>query len=185
MNLQSNSPCVPILQLKKGAVVMCTVNLDMEHGICNGSQGIVVDILTPSNGPPIPVVKFSNGLVRQIQVHHWQSDEFPTIAIGQIPLCLAWALTIHKIQGATLTLAEMDLGSSIFECGQTYVALSRIKSLDGLYLSSFHPQKIRAHSKVMRFYQSIPELDYSLIPMANKEETNTEKLDPDIKVIKF
>jgi ATP-dependent DNA helicase PIF1 len=79
--------------------------------------------------------------------HHWQSTDYPTIAIKQYPLQLAWALTIHKIQGATLNMAQMDVGTSIFEYGQTYVAMSRVKSLDGLYLSDFNPKKIKANPK--------------------------------------
>ena len=77
------------------------------------------------------------------------------MAIGQIPLILAWALTIHKIQGATLAMGQMDIGQSIFEYGQTYVALSRIQSLEGLYLSSFEPGRIRANPKVKEFYQML------------------------------
>ena len=91
---------------------------------------------------------------------YWQSEDFPTIAVGQYPLCLAWAITIHKIQGATLSMAEVDIGSSIFECGQTYVALSRVKSLDGLYLSKFDPKKIKVNDKVRSFYNSIPDVEY-------------------------
>ena len=88
-----------------------------------------------------------------------QSDEYPCIGVGQIPLCLAWALTIHKIQGATLTMAEMDLGLSVFEYGQTYVALSRIKSLEGLYLSAFQARRIKSNPLVKEFYKTIPEID--------------------------
>jgi ATP-dependent DNA helicase PIF1 len=182
MNLQSNSSCVPLLKLKKGAVVMCLINLDMENGICNGSQGVVIDILPGIS--PVPVVKFTNGLTRQIHPHYWQSDEYPTIAIGQIPLCLAWAITIHKIQGATLSLAEMDLGNSIFEYGQTYVALSRIQSLDGLYLSSFHPQRIKANPKVVAFYRAMPILDYTIVvpPLPTITEPTTSST---VKIIKL
>ena len=57
-------------------------------------------------------------------------------------------------------MAEIDIGSSIFECGQTYVALSRVKSLDGLYLSSFDPKKIKVNQKVKEFYHSIPDVEY-------------------------
>jgi len=157
-------PCPQVLRMKKGAAVMCTINLDMENGICNGSQGIVLDILentipTQTNiSPTIIKVRFSNGITRDIGLHYWQSDDYPMLAIGQYPLSLAWALTIHKIQGATLSMAEMDIGQSIFEYGQTYVALSRIKSLDGLYLSAFHSQKIKANPKVSEFYKTIPEI---------------------------
>ena len=153
--LISGTQCSPILRLKKGASVMCTVNLDLENGICNGSQGIVED-MTEIGGMILPLVRFSNGITRTIHFHWKQSEEYPRIAIGFIPLCLSWAMTIHKIQGATLKMAEMDIGSSIFEYGQTYVALSRVESLDGLYLSSFDPIKIRSHPKVVEFYQSIP-----------------------------
>ena len=158
----NNLQCNQVLRLKKGAAVMCTFNLDMENSICNGSQGVVIDIIDTCT-PPLPVVRFSNGITRTIQPKYWQSDEFPKIAIGQYPLCLAWALTIHKIQGATLTMAEMDIGQSIFEYGQTYVALSRIKSLDGLYLSDFHSEKIAANPKVVAFYDTIPRIEYSRI----------------------
>jgi ATP-dependent DNA helicase PIF1 len=127
----------------------------MENGICNGSQGIVEDIIE-NNGSPLIKVRFSNGIVRMISIHYWQADDYPMLAIGQYPLCLAWALTIHKIQGATLSMAEIDIGQSIFEYGQTYVALSRIKSLDGLYLSEFQPERIQANPKVVEFYRKFP-----------------------------
>jgi hypothetical protein len=85
----------------------------------------------------------------------WQSDKIPGIGVSQVPLILAWALTIHKSQGATLDAAEIDVGSGIFECGQTYVALSRVKSLDGLYLTSFDASKIRINRKVKEFYDNL------------------------------
>lgn len=150
--LMSNTPCIPDLQLKRGAAVMCTVNLDMERGICNGSQGIVTNFVGSDNRPE---VKFSNGITIVIGPHSWQSSEYPTIAISQYPLQLAWALTIHKIQGATLAMAQIDIGNGIFEYGQTYVALSRIQSLDGLYLAGFNPGRIKANPKVKTFYSLI------------------------------
>jgi len=150
-----NSSCVSELELKRGAMVMCTVNLDMEQGICNGSQGVILDFIGEAN---VPLVQFSNGIKTTISRNYWQSEEYPIIAIGQYPLCLAWALTIHKIQGATLAKAQMDIGQSIFEYGQTYVALSRIQSLDGLYLSSFSPNRIKANPKVVEFYKTIPDI---------------------------
>ena len=64
-------------------------------------------------------------------------------------------MTIHKSQGATLDSAEIDVGSNIFECGQTYVALSRVKSLEGLSLKSFDVSKIRINKKVKEYYESV------------------------------
>jgi ATP-dependent DNA helicase PIF1 len=163
-NLMSNSSFHETLLLKKGAVVMCTTNLDMDAGICNGAQGIIVEFINGSTNPDekTPVVKFVNGITRAIQPHYRQSDDYPVVAVGQIPLCLAWALTIHKIQGATLKMADIDVGSNVFEYGQTYVALSRIQSLDGLYLSAFQHQRIKANEKVKLFYSKIPEQDYTI-----------------------
>lgn len=158
-SLLNHSRCARNLSLKVGASVMCTINLNVDLGICNGSQGILVRFAesTEEDGfAEIPIVRFSNGITMKIGVHYWHSEEYPNIVIGQIPLCLAWAMTIHKIQGATLKMAEMDIGSRVFEYGQTYVALSRIQSLDGLYLSSFHPDRIKANPDVVAFYRSIP-----------------------------
>ena len=153
-NLLNNNACSRLFRFKKGSSVMCSVNLDMDNQICNGAQGTITDIIEEGLYPII-VVKFANGIIKRIGHHYWQSEEYPTVAVGQYPLMLAWALTIHKIQGATLKLAEIDIGSSIFEYGQTYVALSRIQSLDGLYLSAFHPQKIRANPLVIEFYENL------------------------------
>ena len=158
--LKNNTPCVDVLSLKKGAVVMSTVNLDMENGICNGSTGIVIDFQTRLGSIPNPVVKFSNGIQKVMEIQYWQSEEYPSIAVGNFPLRLAWAMTIHKSQGATLSLAEIDIGESIFEKGQSYVALSRVQSLHGLYLSDFNPKNIRANPKVIAFYNAMPNLVY-------------------------
>jgi ATP-dependent DNA helicase PIF1 len=156
-NLINNTPCIQLLSLKKGASVMCTVNYDMDQGICNGLQGKIIDVIESTNtkNDPIPVIQFINGKIIQMQKHIWQSDEYPSIYISQYPICLSWALSIHKIQGTTLKQAEMDIGKSIFEYGQTYVALSRIESLDGLYLSAFFPQKIKTNPRVIQFYKDI------------------------------
>jgi ATP-dependent DNA helicase PIF1 len=152
--LINNCMCDRELKLKIGAQVMCVINLDMEGEsggqICNGSQGIVVGF-----DKGFPRVKYLNGHTRLMNYHTWYSEKIPGVGIKQVPLILAWALTIHKAQGATLEYAEVDAGSSIFECGQVYVALSRVKSLNGLSLKSFNPQKIKVNKKVQDFYNSI------------------------------
>jgi ATP-dependent DNA helicase PIF1 len=151
--LEKNINAEKRLELKNGAQVMCIVNLDMESDkpICNGSVGIVVDVLKDKG----VIVKFSNGTQRLVGHHFWKSELNEAISVKQIPLILAWAITIHKSQGATLDCAEIDAGNNIFEAGQTYVALSRVKSLDGLYLSSFDLTKIKVNKKARTFYQSL------------------------------
>lgn len=84
------------------------------------------------------------------------SDE-PNVVVHmtQYPLKHAWALTIHKSQGITLDRAQIDAGKLIFCCGQTYTALSRVRSLDGLTLTDFEPNKVMVHPEVVAFYRSL------------------------------
>jgi ATP-dependent DNA helicase PIF1 len=138
------------IELKIGTHVMCIANvaLDCEIQIANGSQGIVVGFRND-----LPLIKFNN-ISDPICVDYfvWNSETNKKVAVAQIPLIYAWAITIHKSQGVTLDAAIMDIGTNIFEYGQTYVALSRVKTLAGLYLSNFDYTKISANPKVKRFY---------------------------------
>jgi ATP-dependent DNA helicase PIF1 len=144
------------LKLKKGALVMCLANIDIDAGICNGSQGVIVDFVQSTTlGTRFPIVRFLNGVTMQISPKVYQHGDYPRIGIEQLPLRLAWAFTIHKSQGITLEIAEMDLGSNVFEYGQSYVGLSRVRSLEGLYLSGFNPQKIKTNPTVTEFYKMI------------------------------
>ena len=146
--------CDNNLELKIGAQVMCVINLDLDDNqnpICNGSQGIIKDFDFNGN----PIVKFYNGRERTMSPHCWISENCSGIGVKQIPLILSWAITIHKSQGTSLELAQIDVGSDIFECGQTYVALSRLIRLDGLYLKSFNPCRIKINLKVVRFYSEL------------------------------
>jgi ATP-dependent DNA helicase PIF1 len=153
--LQGNLLCDPIVHLKVGTQVMCLVNIRLNNGdmICNGSQGIVVRF---EGAKELPVVLYRRGNYEMTMDYHvWPSSNIPGIGISQIPLIHAWALTIHKSQGSTLEMAEIDAGSGIFECGQTYVALSRVKSLEGLYLSALDPSRIRINGAVKEFYEQM------------------------------
>ena len=153
--LSGNLICDKIIYLKIGAQVMCAVNIKTAEGdvlLCNGSQGIVVGF---DDVTGCPRVKYNNGVEMVMARHVWASEKIPGVGVAQVPLILAWALTIHKSQGATLDVAEIDVGSGIFECGQTYVALSRVKSLQGLYLTSFDAKRIRINKKVKDFYESL------------------------------
>ena len=141
------------LNFKRGTIIMSTSNIDIENGICNGSQGTITHI----NKNSIKIM-FFNGVEKIIERKVYQSEEFPTISISQFPLCYAWAMTIHKIQGTTLDCAEIDIGRHIFTYGQSYVALSRLKSLEGLYLKQFSKENIQVHPKVSSFYQKLNSL---------------------------
>jgi len=141
------------VELKIGAQVMLITNLDLDAGLVNGSRGVVVEIRA---GPePIPVVQFLNGLKLAVSRNSWPIDDYNGYVRSQIPLRLAWAGTIHKSQGSTLDCALIDIGRSTFEYGQAYVALSRVKSIDSLYIHEFAAEAIRAHPKVKAFYASI------------------------------
>ena len=160
--LSSNLLCDNLIKVKIGSQVMCIINIQTEHGgleICNGSQGIVTGFCEMTKNP---IVKFNNGKIMTMTRHIWTSEKIPGIGVSQIPLILAWALTIHKSQGATLDVAEIDVGSGIFECGQTYVALSRVKSLEGLYLKSFDVSKIKINKKVKDYYESLTTYQQSM-----------------------
>jgi ATP-dependent DNA helicase PIF1 len=212
--LAGNLMCDKEMKIKIGAQVMCIINIKSESGdvlICNGSQGIVQSYCEITGSPKI---KYNNGIEMTMTRHVWESDKIPGIGVSQVPLILSWALTIHKSQGATLDAAEIDVGSGIFECGQTYVALSRVKSLDGLYLTSFDAKRIRINKKVKEYYEALtlyyqenlenndPVEEIKINPLnpfekfkfkntPNKEvseELSEEPIsipDPDIKVIKI
>lgn len=124
------------ISLKKDAVVMFIKN-NHELGYVNGTTGIVVDFDKETN---LPIVKTSDGSLIKTPLEDWsmENDKGSVVAkVSQIPLKLAWAITIHKSQGMTLDSAEIDL-SKTFEVGQGYVALSRIKNIDGLRLMGFN-----------------------------------------------
>jgi len=141
------------VELKVGSQVMCTINTETPDGyqLCNGSRGVITSFQLSG----IPVVLFKEGFEIPIPPHVWVSETIPGIGISHMPLILAWAMSIHKSQGMSIDVAEIDAGEDIFECGQTYVALSRVKSLEGLYLTSFDVTKIKMNNKVKEFYNKI------------------------------
>lgn len=153
--MSNNILCEKDLILKKGAQVMSTINIKDDEDnllVCNGSQGKIIRFDDESG---FPVVKYNNGYIKLMKPHIWKSEKIPGIGVSQIPLILSWALTIHKSQGITLDNAEIDIGSNVFECGQSYVALSRVRSLDGLYLKSFDVNKIKINRRVKTFYEGL------------------------------
>lgn len=146
---------IETLDIKIGDQVMCIKNLS--ESIVNGSRGVVIRV------DKYPVVKFLNGYEMEMTPVEIKHDTIKGLSWKQVPLNYAWALTIHKCQGISLDLCIMDIGNSIFECGQTYVALSRVKNLDGLYLTDFNPYKILVNTKVTKFYNEFAKPRYNCL----------------------
>jgi len=186
--MDKNSPYVPELHLRKGAQVMLLTNKHTEYKLVNGSRGVIIGFsddndkkrlteLEKADKTPevekqvkdlkiqlegsshLPIVKFKSGGTLVIDYHAWESDEIKGLQREQIPLRLAYAVTIHKAQGATLDCALVDIGDNTFEYGQAYVALSRVKSLDSLYIWDLNPSAFRVHPKVKAYLDSLPRLN--------------------------
>jgi ATP-dependent DNA helicase PIF1 len=136
---------------------MLLVNTYSAMGLVNGSRGVVTGF-EYVEGERLPVVEFRNGVRIPINYATWNvpihDDPKATVARRQIPLRLAYAITIHKAQGATLDCALIDVGDTTFEYGQAYVALSRVKDLEGLYVHDVDVAAFRAHPKVVAFYNT-------------------------------
>ena len=139
------------LQLCIGAQVMLLKNLDIPNGLANGSRGVVLGFVSD-----MPKVRFLNGEERIIDHNIWEVEENgkEILRAKQIPLKVAYAISIHKSQGCSLDYAEIDL-SSVFEYGQAYVALSRVKSLEGLSLIDIDYDYIKAHPTATEYYESL------------------------------
>jgi ATP-dependent DNA helicase PIF1 len=156
--LKKNCLAQANLILRCGAQVMMLKNTLQKQGIINGSIGIITGF---THKEKHPIVHFNNGEKCIISPEEWSVEVFNedkqvkevTGTIKQIPLTLAWAITIHKSQGMTLDNVLCDL-SKVFTEGQAYVALSRVRSLDGLYLRGFKPSLLRVNQKVRDFYSS-------------------------------
>lgn len=135
-----------ILYLKKGAIVMCTKNNPKEHFV-NGTLGTVVDFDAYSGHP---IIQTHTGRNITISPMDWSVEENGKIKakITQMPLRLAWAITVHKSQGMSLDAAIMDL-SLVFEYGQGYVALSRVRQMSGLYLLGMNNKSLEVHPDIL------------------------------------
>lgn len=134
------------LELKKGAVVMCTKNNQKERFV-NGTLGIVTGFDEFSN---YPIVRTKNGHHITVVPMDWSVEDNGKILakITQVPLRLAWAITVHKSQGMSMDAAVMDL-SQVFEFGQGYVALSRVRRLSGLYLLGINEHALKVHPEIL------------------------------------
>lgn len=136
--LKSTMLAPELLTLKVGAAVMALRN-DTNQQYVNGSLGTVVDFVANRDGDEYPMVRFDNGHIVVMQPAAWEMMDGETVlaSVKQVPLRCAWAITIHKSQGMTLDRARMDLRRT-FASGMGYVALSRVESMNGLYLDGIN-----------------------------------------------
>jgi len=135
------------LELKIGAVVMCTKNNQKEHFV-NGTLGKIIGFEEFSG---YPIIKTRNGKEIIVAPMDWVVEENGKIRaqISQIPLRLAWAITVHKSQGMSMDAAVMDL-SQVFEYGQGYVALSRVRRFSGLYLLGMNEHALKVSPEILK-----------------------------------
>ncbi len=159
----------PKLSLSVGAQVMLLVNLDVKGGLVNGSRGVVTrfiecKIFNNKGEEKIqykPMVRFNNGHEIAMNRHGYEvkDGKYLIATVFQIPLKLAYAITVHKSQGMTLDSAIINL-KGVFEYGQAYVALSRVKDINNLFLKNVTKSTFKAHPKALEFYRQLDVVVY-------------------------
>ncbi len=139
-NLQRSVLAPKVLRLKQGALVMAVKN-SLDRKYVNGSIGTVIEF---EQATEYPVVEFRNGKTVTMQPDTWElrDGDKKRASITQIPLRLAWAITVHKSQGMTLDAARIDLRKAFVE-GMGYVALSRVKNIENLFLHGINQMALR------------------------------------------
>lgn len=172
---ETSYPVETRIELKVGASVLLCFNMNRDEGLFNGSRGVIVrfadftkkkekddkksggtggDVPDKEEPQIFPVVQFDNGVRRIIRPHTWSQYERKKLvkSFTQIPLVLSYAMTIHRSQGLTLDAVLVDM--NVFACGQLYVALSRVRRLDALYVTNSHiKQQVLADKAVIAFYE--------------------------------
>ena len=128
---------------------MVTRNINFGLGIVNGTRGIVVSLNKTS-----VTIKLVSDELYVLSYFHVKPElgEINNLDFKYLPLILSWAVSIHKSQGSTIDRLEIDLGESIFACGQAYVALSRAKNSDSVKITNFSKRSVKVSKSVIEFY---------------------------------
>ena len=171
-NNAKNYPVDKEIELKVGASVLLCCNLCQPMGLFNGSRGDIIDFVYEDGSSEAevdasdeearrgailyPLVRFYNGMEIIVTPYTWSQYEKDSLitSFTQVPIILRYAITIHKSQGLTLDSALVDC--NFFESGQAYVAISRVRRLENLYLTNFKPantKKIVSDPLVLKFYK--------------------------------
>ncbi|XP_044005441.1 uncharacterized protein LOC122850347 [Aphidius gifuensis] len=151
------------ITIKIGSKIMIKRNIDYTLGLVNGALGTVLSVSKSNDGKTLQsiVVKLTKGdrecVVERIDVKFQLSDEVYVIR-SQFPICLSYAMTIHKSQGVSLECAIIDVGERCFAKGMTYVALSRVTTLSGLHLINFDPSKAIASQTAIEEYNRLRKI---------------------------
>ena len=175
-NLKDSVRCPEILELKLNAKVMFVKNND-EDGYMNGTQGIITGFeKSDDTDNIIPIVTTTDGRLIPAELQTWEiiENEAVVASYKQIPLRLAWAITIHKSQGMTLSEAEVDLNKT-FEDGMGYVALSRLQSIEGLSLIGINPNALNLNTLARKADIRFKELSAEHEQKWNLSETDIKK----------
>jgi hypothetical protein len=163
-----------VLSIGIGSRIMLRRNLDVNLGLVNGALGSVTDFVAISSDDESVLkikIKFDNiekeqYIDRFIADYEYQKRVY--ISRSQFPLSLAWAITIHKSQGLSLSAVMLDLGPDIFEPGMAYVALSRARVLNKVYLIDFDPTSLYCSSNAVKEYQRLAKLFNTPMDDANR-----------------
>ncbi len=154
LTLKKSCLAPEVLRLKVGARVMCVKN-NFDEGYVNGTLGLVVSCKENQD----PKIRLADGRVIKIEKASWKIEEDGKVKaeINQYPLRLAWAITVHKSQGMSLDAVEVDLSKS-FEPGMGYVALSRVRTLEGLTITGMNEMALSVHNEVLEFDNELQRL---------------------------
>ena len=162
-----------ILHLSLGSRVMLIRNIMTSSGLVNGAMGLVSGFHYQGSQVVCIQVLFDDPMIGRLQQNKGVSHEPIDIELfdhtyllygrkivrRSFPLIPCWACTIHKVQGMTFGRIVVDIGSSVFESGMAYVALSRVQTLDGLYITKFHVKSVKANAQTIKENDRLMKLE--------------------------